>query len=43
MDFLSLFFAFNAGILNNPGNKFNPNGYIIDIAKLIKVSLIKNI
>jgi len=24
--FLSLFLALNAGILNNPGNKFNPNG-----------------
>ena len=33
------FLAFNEINLNNPGNKFNPNGYIIDKVKLIKVSL----
>ena len=38
--FLSLFFALKAGILKIPGNKFNPNGYIIDNPKLIKVSFI---
>ena len=38
---LSFFFALKAGILNIPGNKFKPNGYIIDVAKLINVSLIK--
>ena len=32
--------ALNAGILNIPGIKFNPNGYSIDNPKLIKVSLI---
>ena len=38
---LSFFFALKAGILNIPGNKFKPKGYIIDVAKLINVSLIK--
>ena len=38
--FLSLFLDFKAAILKIPGNKFNPNGYIIDITKLIKVSII---
>ena len=38
--FLSLFKFLKAGILNNPGNKFIPKGYIIDIKKLKKVSLI---
>ena len=39
--FLSLLGAFSAGILNNPGSKFNPKGYTIDKAKLTKVSLSK--
>ena len=37
---LSLFFALNAGILKNPGNKFNPIGYNIDKPKLVNESLI---
>ena len=41
MKFLSFFAALKAGILKNPGIKFNPNGYAIDKQKLIKVSLIK--
>ena len=36
-----LFFALRAGNLNMPGNKFNPNGYNIEVIKLIKVSFIK--
>ena len=40
---LSLFLALKAGILNMPGNKFNPKGYIIDNKKLYNVSLINNI
>ena len=40
MHFLSLFFALNAGIRKNPGNKFNPKGYNIEILKLINVSFI---
>ncbi len=40
---MSFFEAFNAGILKIPGNKFNPNGYIMDIPKLIKVSVINRI
>ena len=38
---LSLFFALKAGILNIPGNRYKPNGYTIEIPKLIKVSIIK--
>jgi hypothetical protein len=38
---LSFFFAFKDGILNNTGIIFNPNGYSIDMPKLINVSLIK--
>ena len=32
--------ALNAGIRSKPGNKFKPNGYIIDNPKLINVSFI---
>ena len=39
--FLFFFKSLRAGILNNPGMKFIQKGYIIDIAKLINVSLIK--
>ena len=38
--FLSFFGALKAGILKNPGNKFNPKGYTIDKPKLYKVSFI---
>ena len=37
MHSLSWFLALKAGILNITGNKEYPNGYIIDIEKLIKV------
>ena len=39
--FLSLLGDLKAGIRKNPGIKFNPKGYSIDKAKLIKVSFIK--
>ena len=38
--FLFLSLDLNAGSRNIPGSKFNPNGYIIDKAKLTKVSFI---
>ena len=43
MHFLSLFLALNEGILKIPGNKLIPNGYNIDKAKLINVSLNKKV
>ena len=39
--FLSFFFDFKAGILNNPGMRFIAKGYNIEIPKLNNVSLIK--
>ena len=39
--FLSLFFAFNDGILKMPGNILIAKGYKFDNTKLINVSLIK--
>ena len=39
--FLSFLAALNAGILNNPGSRYIPSGYIIDNPKLIRVSLIR--
>jgi hypothetical protein len=42
MNSLSLFNAFNEGVLKNPGNKLSPNGYNRDNPKLINVSSIRN-
>ena len=39
--FLSFWGALKAGILNKPGNKYIPRGYIIDNPKLIIVSFIR--
>ena len=36
---LFLFFALKEGILNMPGNKLNPKGYIMDSKKLDRASL----
>ena len=38
---LFFFSSLNAGNLKNPGIKYIPKGYTIDIAKLAKVSFIK--
>ena len=40
MHFLFLLIALSAGILQKTGIRFNPNGYNIDIIKLINESVI---
>ena len=40
---LFLLLAFKAGILKNPGIRFNPNGYNKDKPKLIRVSSMRYI